>query len=518
MRRWWGAVLGVCVWAGCSAEHGGGAVEAPAGEVAPAPEAPPSEAGDPVVEQEPPVGEPGDAGVPDEPTPPEACSGPDGTARLAWSHDAAWDQSVDFRGTMDADGRTYWTECDSAYWSDKDPSQLQCHLVSATREGAIRFRLLLPRNGLTAVHAVDAEKLYLTSASTTLSAQSLEDGRELWSADLAKLRTEDPQEARSFLIDSVSLGSPYVLAVVRNTFGDEDGKTLLVALRADTGAVAWTVLTPAVRTPVVLDAEGNVYGGSFDAAAGETTLFSYTREGRPRWQVRRVGELQPSSVEGGRLVLGRAEVADAATGATVATLATTTMVDGYFSLGQSSSAYGRVAFQAGGSLFLPAPPCTGAGCPTELHPGRTFLYGLSPEDGSPRWHRAVGAWPMSPLLTQRDSLLLIDRPAAEGCEESNSCVGDDSSSDSFLRELAVDDGRELAACALPGRAPYITPPALHEGRVVLGAWTNWLASNDWTRRMSIRAFDLSVSTGPATTGWVSAGGGNSRSGQATPRP
>jgi hypothetical protein len=54
--------------------------------------------------------------------------------------------------------------------------------------------------------------------------------------------------------------------------------------------------------------------------------------------------------------------------------------------------------------------------------------------------------------------------------------------------------------------------------VVLGAWTNWLASNDWTRRMSIRAFDLSVPTEPATTGWVTAGGGNSRSGRATPRP
>lgn len=453
--------------------------------------------------------------APDAGTPPStaSCSGPDGTARLAWSYDAAWDQSVDFRGTMDAEGRTYWTECDSAYWSDKDPGQLQCHLVSVTRDGVLRYRSLLPRAGLTAVHAVDAARLYLTSGGATLSAQALDDGRELWSVDLARLRSEDPQAGLLYVVDSVSLGAPYVLAVVRSSFGEEDGRTLLVALRADTGAVAWTALTPAVRMPVVLDADGNVYGGSFDSTAGETTLFSYAPDGQPRWQVRREGDAVPAAVEGGRLVLGRAGLADAATGAALATLATASAVEGAFSLGQSSSAFGRVAFQEGGPLVLPAPPCSGPGCPTEENPGRTFLYGLSPEDGSPRWHRAVGAWPMSPLLTRRDSLLLVDRPAQPGCEESNACTGDDSSNDSFLRELNVASGQELTACALPGKAPYITPPALHGGRVVLGAWTNWLASNDWTRRMSIRAFDLSVPTEPATSGWVTAGGGNARSGQ-----
>lgn len=167
-------------------------------------------------------------------------------------------------------------------------------------------------------------------------------------------------------------------------------------------------------------------------------------------------------------------------------------------------------------LVLPALPCTGEGCPETLHPGRTFLYGLDPEDGSLRWHRPVGAWPMAPVLTRRDTLLLVDRPPKEGCEEDYSCIGDDSHTPSVLRELDAKDGRELAACALPGTAPYITPPALHRGRVVMGAWTNWLASNDWSRRMSLRAFDLSVPTEPASTGWVTAGGGNTRSGMPGP--
>jgi len=212
------------------------------------------------------------------------------------------------------------------------------------------------------------------------------------------------------------------------------------------------------------------------------------------------------------------EVADAATSAPLATLATASPDDAYVALGSSTSPFGRGVFQASGVLALTAPPCTVAGCPEALHPGRMFLYHFNPKDGSLRWHRPIGAWPMAPVLTRRDSLLLVDRPPNAGCEEDYSCTGDDSHHDSFLRELNVEDGRELAACALPGKAPYITPPALHRGRVVLGAWTNWLASNDWTRRMSIRAFKLSVPTEPAKSGWVTAGGGNTRSGTPQVRP
>ncbi|WP_240359033.1 PQQ-binding-like beta-propeller repeat protein [Pyxidicoccus trucidator] len=486
--------------------------DAPSVEVTPPPEVPPAGTGDPVEETPPGDEPPGDA---EEPAPPAACSGPDGTARLAWSYDAAWDQTVDFRGTLDADGQTYWTECDSSYWSDKEPHELQCHLVSATHDGAIRYRLPMPRAGLPAVHSVDTERLYATSGGATVSAHAREDGRELWSANLATLRPGFPPVGASLVIDAVALGPPYVFTVARHAVEEENEQSLLVALRASTGAVAWTALTPPVRAPLVLDAEGNVYGGSFSAATQETTLFSYTPDGQRRWQTRRAGQRRPSAVDGGRLLLERAEVADAATGSPLATLATASPDDSYVALGSSNSPFGRAVFQASGVLVLADQPCTAEGCPEALHPGRTFLYGFNPEDGALRWHQPIGAWPMAPVLTQRDSLLLVDRPPTEGCEEDYSCTGDDSHHGSFLRELDVKDGRELAACALPGTAPYITPPALHRGRVVLGAWTNWLASNDWTRRMSIRAFELSVPTEPATSGWVTAGGGNSRSG--TPR-
>nr|WP_246357171.1 hypothetical protein [Pyxidicoccus fallax] len=519
--------MGVCVWAGCSAEDGA----KPAPGVDDAPESPvvegtpPSDGtGGPVVVQpgplpaEPPREEPPPA---EEPPPTPACTGPDGTARLAWSYEGAWGQTMDFRGTMDADGRTYWTECESAYWSDKEPGERPCELFSASRDGVIRYRLALANDSAPAVHAVDADRLYLTSHGPVVSSRARVDGRELWSTDISGLRAELP-EGTAFYIDSVALSAPHVLVVVRNSYEEVEGQSLLVALHMDTGAVVWKAATPPVGTPLglplVVDAEGNSYGGAYDATAKQTTLFSYSAEGTQRWQVRRAGERRPVAVDGGRLILDRAEVADAATGATLATLATASTDGSYVSFGQSNSPYGRVAFQAAGTLVLPHQPCAGEGCPTELHPGRTFLYSLDPESGALRWHRAVGAWPMAPLLTNRNTLLLVDRPPSENCEEDYNCTGDDSHYTSVLRELDVKDGRELAACALPGTAPNITPPALYRGRVVMGVWTNWLASNDWSRRMSIRAFDLSAPAEPASTGWVTAGGGNSRSGTPKSQP
>ncbi|MFP2926261.1 PQQ-binding-like beta-propeller repeat protein [Pyxidicoccus sp. 3LG] len=513
MRRLWAVVLGVGVW-GCSAEDAGGPATGAEAPVVVAPEAPQVEA--PPAETPAPVEPAPPPGEEQEPGPSASCSGPDGTARLAWSYDAAWDLTVDFRGTMDADGHTYWTECESSYWSDEDPSQLDCHLVSATHDGAIRYRLALRQPGQRATHAVDAERVYLTAGYATLSAHSRADGRELWSAPLGELRTGDALERYSLRVESVALSPPYVLAVVRHTLEDADGKNLLVAVHADTGAVAWTALTPAMQSPLVVDAAGNVYGGSVDDAVPATTLFSYSADGALRWSTRRPGVLRPTAVDGGTLLLNRSELLDASRGTPLTTLATATPSPSPYALGRSTSLFGRAAFQEGRVLVLPDMPCEGEGCPTERHPGDTFLYGLDPEDGSVRWHRAVGAWPMAPLLTRRDSLLLVDRPVDAECELYG-CTGDDSHYTSVLRELDLD-GRELSTCALPGEAPYITPPALHGGRVVLGAWTNWSASNDWTQRMGIRAFDLSVPTEPATTGWVGAGGGNSRSGRSEAAP
>ncbi|QDE66777.1 hypothetical protein BHS05_07000 [Myxococcus xanthus] len=500
-------VLGACLWVGCASSVEDGAaptVETPAdvtqtptpGGETPAPQAP----------------------TPEPQVPPPAtsatCSGADGTARLAWSYDAAWNLTVDFRGTMDADGHTYWTECESSYWVDKDPSQLACQLVSVTSEGTERYRRDLPPPGAWGVHTVAGRQLFVTGRLALLSARDSATGQERWSVSLGAVKDEDPQAHHALRIESLVLSPPYLLALVHDTFGDVGAEDLLVAVHAETGAVAWKAPVPPVHAPLVVDTEGNVYGGAANVLEQRTELFSYAADGQLRWRTQRTGVLEPTAVDGGTLMLGRAELVDAATGAPVATLATASAESFYYSLGHSSSTFGRAAMQADRLLVLPDMRCTTEGCPTTTHPGGTFLYGLDPSSGAVRWHRAVGTWPMSPLLTQRGSLLLVDRPVGETCGE-HACTGDDAAFGSFLRELD-HDGNELSACALLGKAPYITPPALHRGRVVLGAWTNWNASNDWTQRMSIRAFDMTAPEEPASNGWVSAGGGNARSGQTKP--
>ncbi|WP_426749432.1 PQQ-binding-like beta-propeller repeat protein [Myxococcus sp. Y35] len=499
-----GVVLGAWLWAGCSApvDSGREPVEPPSGETQP-----------PAAEGE---GETPPAPGPEMPLPDasSACSGPDGTARLAWSHDAAWNHTVDFRGTMDADGNTYWTECESSYWVDKDPSQLACQLVSVTWEGHVRYRRALPPPGAWSVHTVDGEQLFVTGRLALLSAVDRQTGQVRWNLSLGAVKDDAPEAHRGLRIESLVLSPPYLVAVVHDTFGDADAEDLLVAVHADTGTVAWQVRTPPIHAPLVVDAEGNVYGGASNVLEQRTELFSYAADGQLRWRTQRPGVREPTAVDSGLLMLGRAELVDAATGTPRATLATASAESFAYSLGRSSSPFGRATLQAGRLLVLPELGCATEGCPTTSHPGGTFLYGLDPESGTVRWHRAVGSWPMAPLLTQRDSLLLVDRPVDARCGE-YACTGDDAAFGSFLRELDLD-GRERSACALPGQAPYITPPALHRGRVVLGAWTNWDASNDWTQRMSIRAFDLAAATEPATRGWVSAGGDNARSGRAKP--
>ncbi|WP_002635479.1 PQQ-binding-like beta-propeller repeat protein [Myxococcus hansupus] len=507
MSRLRSVVLGACLWAGCSSPEDAASASA---------ESPPGETQTPSSEGSTSEPAPGPTPAPQTPAPSAAtaCSGPEGTARLAWSHDAAWNHTVDFRGTMDADGNTYWTECESSYWVDKDPSQLDCQLVSVTRDGAMRYQRALPPPGAWAVHTVDGGQLFVTGRLALLTAMDSATGQVRWSVSLGAVKDTNPEAHHALRVESLVRSPPYLVAVVHDTFGDVGAEDLLVAVHADTGAVAWQVRMPPIYAPLVVDTDGNIYAGASDVLEQTTELFSFSSDGQLRWRTHREGVLDPTAVDDGTLLLGRSELVDAATGAPRATLATASAESFDYSLGRSSSPFGRAAMQAGRMLVLPDLQCTTEGCPTTTHPGDTFLYGLDVESGAVKWHRAVGAWPMSPLLTQRDSLLLVDRPVEAQCGE-NICTGEDAGIGTFLRELDLD-GQELSACALPGKAPYITPPALHQGRVVLGAWTNWNAENDWTQRMSIRAFDLATPTEPATGGWVSAGGGNTRSGQAKP--
>jgi hypothetical protein len=222
------------------------------------------------------------------------------------------------------------------------------------------------------------------------------------------------------------------------------------------------------------------------------------------------------AVEGGSLMLSTEELANPDTGAFRSSLAITGI--SHWRPEEEPSAYGfsphaDVALGARGLLALPEGRCTGPTCPTAPHVSERFLYGLDTANGKLRWTVPIGGFPSAPLLTARNTLLLVDRPVPEDCEFG--CQGADSSFDSTLHEFSLD-GREQVTCQLQGKAPFITPPALHKGRLFLGAWLNWDIENDATRVLGLHAYDLGSPTEPAATGWVTEGGGNDRQGR--PRP
>lgn len=490
MKGSWSLVVGVCALAGC------------------APEPSPANVGA-NLEQQPAATPRSTEGAPSaRPT----CSGPDGTAQLAWSYIPPQDRALEFTGTVDLEGHLYATEC-PRYWdpAENGPIDLRvCDAVSFDRDGNLRYRTALPGTSYVHVDLIAGERLYGTFDRTSPRVTSLAaaTGSVLWTTPLAPLLAAGCTWA--YVSAPVLAQSQLVVAV--HAFGEEVTCNALVALNADTGALAWKIDSDSRFTQPLADAQGHLYTSTYDRAQDRTVLRSYTAAGAPRWTQTRTGERAPTAVSGNTLTLSSEELADANTGASQAVLATANIPrwrpEAELPFGPLP--HGNVALSAGGLLALPEGRCTGAACPTEPHVSQQFLYGLDAATGLLRWTLPIGGYPSAPLLTARDSILLVDRPVPEDCEFG--CQGDDSYFDSYVRELTLD-GQEQGACRLQGQAPFITPPALHRGRLFLGAWLNWNISNDETRFFGLHAYELGSPTEPAATGWVTEGGGNTRQGR-----
>jgi outer membrane protein assembly factor BamB len=499
--RWsWSAAVGLCVLGACAPEGG------LSGDAALF-EAPPS---DVKVEVE--AGPPGPHGGPIDEQAMSTCSGPEGTARLAWSYVPPQDRALEFSGTVDPEGNLYATEC-PRYWdsSEDGPIELRvCDVVSFDRNGRLRFRRPIPGTQYVRVDMVAGAHLYgaFDRTSPRVSSISATDGGVHWTTPLSPLFDT---RCRWAYVSAPVLARPN-LVVALHAFGEDVACNVLVALNADTGAVAWKVASEQRFTQPIADTRGHLYTATYDRAKDRSELLSYTAQGTLRWRTPRAGARTPVAVDGGALTLSSEELADAETGAPRATLAIADVSrwtpEGEIPFGPYP--HGNVALGAGGLLAIPEARCTGESCPTAPHASERFLYGLDAATGTLRWTLPIGGYPSAPLLTARDTLLLVDRPVPEDCEFG--CTGDDSYFDSYLRELSLG-GSERVACKLQGQAPFITPPALHRGRLFLGAWLNWDVSNDWTRAMGLHAYDLGAPTEPATTGWVTEGGGNARQGR-----
>jgi outer membrane protein assembly factor BamB len=495
MKWMWSVVAGLCVVAGCGPEAEGTFPTGSDVEPRSPAEAPPA----PIA--------PGE-----ETHSAAACLGPEGTAQLAWSYVPRDGRVLEFTGTMDAEGNLYATECprspDTA--EEGSPEPRPCELLSLGREGSIRYRR--PLSGTESVH-VDLSaggRLYgtLNGATARVSSLAAADGSVLWTTPLQPLLAE----GCSWAWVSAPVLTPSHLVVAVHATGTGTACNALIALDAATGAVAWQVHTTERLSQPIADDRGHLYTSTYDWGQEQTGLLSYTEEGVQRWQQTRAGHREPLAVSHGTLLLSTEELADADTGGFLATLGTAGIphphAEGELPFGPYP--HGNVALGGRDLLALADGRCSGAACPTGPHVSGQFFYGVDVASGALRWTLPVGGSPSAPLLTDRGSLLLVDRPVPEDCEFG--CQGPDSYFDSYVHEF-TPEGTERIACKLQGEAPFVTPPALHQGRLFLGAYLNWDADNDGTPLLGIHAYELSAPLNPARSGWVTEGGGNGREGQ-----
>ncbi|SEU15072.1 PQQ-binding-like beta-propeller repeat protein [Stigmatella erecta] len=437
-----------------------------------------------------------------------ACSGPEGTAALAWSYVPRDDRALEFTGTMDAEGNLYATEC-PRFW--EGPVELRtCELLSLGRDGSLRYRRPLSGTEYVHVDLSSGERLYgtLNGATARVSALAAADGSLLWTTPLPPLLDAGCQWAWV----SAPVLTPSHLVVAVHATGERTACNALIALDAATGAVAWQINAPERLSQPIADAQGHLYTSTFHWGQEQTELLSYTAGGTQRWRQTRAGHREPVAVSNGTLLLSTEELADAGTGGFRATLGITgishSRAEGELPFGPYP--HGNVALGGKELLALADGRCTGASCPTEPHVSGQFFYGVDAASGALRWTLPVGDSPSAPLLTDRSTLLLVDRPVPEDCDFG--CKGPDSYFDSYVHEFS-QEGAERIACKLQGQAPFVTPPALHQGRLFLGAYLNWDSDNDGTPFLGIHAYELDAPMSPARSGWVTEGGGNGREGQ-----
>ncbi|WP_225410008.1 outer membrane protein assembly factor BamB family protein [Stigmatella hybrida] len=494
MRWTWSVVaVGLCAVAGCGPEAVGTAPAGSPPEPVAASEAPPA----PIA-----------PGEETETNAAPTCSGPEGTAALAWSYVPRDDRALEFTGTMDAEGNLYATECPR--YGEGPIEERTCELLSLGRDGSLRYRQPLSGTEYVHVDLSSGGRLYgtLNGATARVSALAAADGSVLWTTPLPPLLDADCQWAWV----SAPVLTPSHLVVAVHATGERTACNALIALDAATGAVAWQLNAPERLSQPIADAQGHLYTSTYNWGQEQTELLSYTDGGTQRWRQTRAGHREPVAVSNGTLLLSTEELADAGTGGFLATLGTTgishSRSEGELPFGPYP--HGNVALGGKALLALADGRCTGASCPTEPHVSGQFFYGVDVASGALRWTLPVGDSPSAPLLTDRSTLLLVDRPVPEDCDFG--CKGPDSYFDSYVHEFS-QEGEERISCKLQGQAPFVTPPALHQGRLFLGAYLNWDSDNDGTPFLGIHAYELGAAMGPARSGWVTEGGGNGREGQ-----
>ena len=419
----------------------------------------------------------------------------------AWEIRPAPGRAIAFGGVVDASGNVYWTE------SPLDPAAGAPELVSATRDGAIRFRAPVSTGPLLLAEVLVASPSLAGGCAVApcaaLEGHSLADGSRTWRRDLTGdlepwMRT--PGDARYAALSGLAASSGRLLVgaslLDHVTLEHESG---YVALDAAMGDLLWSFRTspvgnvfmsgaplfaeegtgygsrtvdylhddllrfPGVAPPVPLSSDASPWHGGVLAAYGVLLVTRAVDTGQ--------GAGMPNGIE----VRCRQD------GSILAVAGT---VRGEPLLGGASAWFFADVVSrhdvASGSLLWRVKP-------------------LPPPPVPPPGYRNAAPCASPPLLTSSGTILFIDQQGQRGGSSAEQALGTP-----VLHEIDLD-GRETLRRALPLETEcYGGPLALQGGRLFAGGQVTPSSGG------VIRAFDLPVPREPAGRGWMGPGGSQAR--------
>ena len=409
-----------------------------------------------------------------------------------------------FDGVVDAAGNVYWKELPLDSSAGGPPE-----LVSATRDGAIRFRapassgpMLLAEVLVSTPHLAGG---CATAPCAVLEGRRTDDGSLAWRRDLTAdlepwMRT--PGDARYAALSGVAAGGGRLLVgaslLDHLTLEHESG---YVALDAATGALLWSART---------SPEGNVTMSGAPLFAEDGTGYgartlTYLHDDLLRFQ----GGDPPVPLSGDASTWHGGVLA--AYGALIVTRA----VDTGQASGMPSGT--EVRCRRDGSILAAAGTVRGTpllgGASAWFFAADVSRYDvgsgsllwrvkpLPPPAVSPPRYRNEAPCASSPLLTSSGTVLFVDQQGQRGASSAEQALGTP-----LLHEIDLD-GRETLRRALPLEAEcYAGALALHGGRLFTGGQVTPSAGANGV----IRAFDLPVARDPAGRGWIGPGGSQRR--------
>ncbi len=429
------------------------------------------------------------------------------TLTPAWERRPSPGRTLSFEGVADAAGNLFWTESSLVDGTSE--------LVSASREGAIRFRAPSPRWGLALAGTVLVSAAVVTGGCSgpdclVVEGRRTSDGARAWRRDLLPVLQPWMRKAGSGRYGSLSgiatSGGLLLVGASILDSGTAEHESGYVGLDLATGEVLWSARTSAEGNAMMSGApifaqDGEGYGSrTVDYLRDDILLFPGGEAPRPLASDGSPWHGGVVAAYGALLVTNRTTF-DPSAGAPLG-LEVRCRADGRALAGAGSVS--GTPILSGASAWFVSSAVARHDAATGALLWRVTPVGPPPVDSPPAgYHRPAGC-STTPILTQAGSLIYADQEGVGGRTSSEQALGAP-----VLHELDLD-GREVLRRRLPLETEcYTGPLALQGGRLFLGGQVLPAAGAYGV----VRAFDVRGREA-AERGWITTSGSMARDNRA----